>query len=75
MRGKRRGLVVLAAVGALLGLTGCQTVEPWQKGNLADATMRDDLDTLEGVMDAHVYFSREATTGGDGVGGGGCGCN
>jgi hypothetical protein len=31
------------------------------------------------VLDAkftdHIYFSREAATGGSGVGGGGCGCN
>ncbi len=65
------------AIGALatLALAGCQTVEPWQKGNLADATMRPDADPLEAVMNAHIYFSREATTGGEGVGGGGCGCN
>lgn len=65
------GFVVL---GSLL-LTGCQTVEPWQKGNLADYTMQSDRDELEGVMAAHVTFSREASSGGEGVGGGGCGCN
>lgn len=59
----------------LLGLAGCQTVEPWQKGNLADYSMRSDRDQLESVMSAHVTFSREASTGGEGVGGGGCGCN
>lgn len=58
-----------------LFLSGCETVQPWQKGNLADYTMKADRDALEGVMTAHVTFSREASTGGEGVGGGGCGCN
>lgn len=63
-----------ACLGGLL-LTGCETVQPWEKGNLADYAMRDDRDELENVMTAHVTFSREASTGGEGVGGGGCGCN
>lgn len=72
---RNRLLAAFAAVCAALAFAGCQTVEPWQKGNLADATMQGDADSLEGVMNAHIYFSREATTGGEGVGGGGCGCN
>ena len=55
--------------------SGCATVEPWQRGNLADYTMRADRDPLYSAMSEHVYFSREASTGGRGVGGGGCGCN
>lgn len=66
--------MVGAVIGCLL-LAGCETVEPWQKGNLADYTMQSDRDDLEGVMSAHVVFSREASSGGEGVGGGGCGCN
>ena len=58
-----------------LAMTGCQSVKPWQRGTLADYTMRGDRDPLgEGQMD-HVYFSREMASGGKGVGGGGCGCN
>jgi len=26
-------------------------------------------------FESHVYFSKEASRGGDGVAGGGCGCN
>jgi hypothetical protein len=55
--------------------SGCVTVEPYQKGNLADYTMRSDRDELASVMTSHIQFSREASTGGEGVGGGGCGCN
>lgn len=68
------GIRLSLVLGACF-LSGCETVQPWEKGNLADYTMRDDRDALEKVMTAHVTFSREAATGGDGVGGGGCGCN
>jgi len=61
---------------ALAGLQGCATrVEPWQRGNLADYTMRSDRDPQSAAMTDHIYFSREAANGGRGVGGGGCGCN
>ncbi len=60
---------------ALCVLSGCQTVEPYQKGNLSMYSMRADRDSLESVMSNHVTFSREASSGGEGVGGGGCGCN
>ncbi|EDY85086.1 hypothetical protein VDG1235_4720 [Verrucomicrobiia bacterium DG1235] len=73
VKAKRLFVCVVAGLGLLL--SGCETVQPWEKGNLADYTMKADRDSLEGVMTAHVYFSREASTGGEGVGGGGCGCN
>ncbi len=63
-------LATVIAFGA-----GCSTVEPYQKGNLSDYTMRSDRDELASVMNSHIQFSREASTGGEGVGGGGCGCN
>jgi hypothetical protein len=63
-------LVVIAA-----SITGCANVKPWQRGTLADVTMRPNRDPLgEGFLE-HTYFSREAATGGRGVSGGGCGCN
>lgn len=65
-------LVLLALAGAA---TGCTTVHPWERGNLADYTMRADRDPLHAAMSEHVCFSREASSGGRGVGGGGCGCN
>lgn len=66
-------MAALLALGLLF--VGCQTVEPYQKGNLASYSMRADRDALEGVMSNHITFSREASSGGEGVGGGGCGCN
>ena len=56
-------------------LTGCQNVKPWQRATLSDLTMRGDRDPLGTAFNEHVFFSREAASGGRGVGGGGCGCN
>jgi len=64
--------VLLAATGLL---TGCQNVQPWERGNLADPAMDTGRDPLGGMMSEHLWFSREAASGGRGVGGGGCGCN
>jgi hypothetical protein len=66
------GLGLLTAVGLL---TGCKNVEPWQRGTLADYTMRGDRDPLGQGQADHIFFSREMASGGRGVGGGGCGCN
>jgi hypothetical protein len=37
--------------------------------------MKPDRDPLGDAMADHMYFSREASQGGNGIGGGGCGCN
>ncbi len=71
---KRSRLVLLLAAVALL-LGGCVNVQPWERAGLADPKMRPDRDPLMTAMSEHVYFSREASSGGRGVGGSGCGCN
>lgn len=68
-------LKVLAAVGMLAACAGCENVKPWQRGTLADVSMRADRDPIGTGMDEHIFFSREGASGGRGVGGGGCGCN
>jgi hypothetical protein len=75
-----RILLLAALAGAALGGAGCSTiaadrVHPWQRAALADETMNPDRDPLGTAMSDHVYFSREASSGGKGVGGSGCGCN
>lgn len=71
-----KALLLLTLGTALLGgLTGCAQVKPWQRGALADVTMRPDRDPVGLALSEHMYFSREAASGGRGVGGGGCGCN
>ena len=68
--------VVMLAIA--LPLAGCASMEPpkpWEKGNLARPEMQFDYDRLEAKTQQHIYTSKEAATGGYGVGGGGCGCN
>ncbi len=73
---KRSPVALLFLVGAVAALTpGCASVKPWQRGMLADRVMRADRDPAGLALTEHVYFSREAASGGRGVGGGGCGCN
>ncbi|MBL9137870.1 MAG: DUF4266 domain-containing protein [Verrucomicrobiales bacterium] len=71
----RRLFAFSLLAGAVLAITGCAHVQPWERGHLADRTMSADRDPLETAMAEHMWFSREAATGGRGVGGGGCGCN
>lgn len=59
-------------------LQGCVTVEPvqaWQKGMLAKPEMTFDDDLLDKGFKEHTYSSKESSSGGMSVGGGGCGCN
>jgi hypothetical protein len=72
---KRFGPVAGLALFLALGSTGCQNVEPWQRGTLADYTMRADRDPIGEAQREHIFFSREEASGGKGIGGGGCGCN
>lgn len=50
-------------------------VKPWERGNLAKPIMDPSKDALATSVAGHLYFSREAASGGSGIGGGGCGCN
>lgn len=68
-------MLFLFASALLLLVNGCANVKPWQRGTLADYTMRPDRDPLGLAFFEHTWFSREAAAGGRGVGGGGCGCN
>ena len=52
-----------------------ETVQPWERDILARDDMQLDPDPMRSFVDDHIYFSKEAATGGKGVGGGGCGCN
>lgn len=60
---------------ATLLLAACASVKPWEKGYLAKPNMAFDPDPLEARQRNHIYASKEAASGGVGVGNGGCGCN
>lgn len=57
--------------------TACTSmgVEPWERDVLAKEEMQFVTDPVEAGLDDHIYFSKEASSGGRGFGGGGCGCN
>jgi hypothetical protein len=77
----RRDRIATRGLGAvLLGLTligGCGTmgVQPWERDLLAQDAMALQSQPVESALDAHIYFSKEASSGGGGFAGGGCGCN
>ena len=72
-------LAALAALAACAATTaGCSAIKPvqvWEKGALAKPEMLIESDPLEARYNEHIYASKEAASGGSGVGGGGCGCN
>lgn len=72
-----RQLIVSSLV--VLLFVGCSMVEevkPWEKENLArDIMQYEGLHPEVKKFEAHIYFSKEASRGGSGVSGGGCGCN
>ena len=58
------------------GLSSCTVVStPDQRVNLTHKVMQPDRDPLGEASADHMDFSGEASNGGNGVGGGGCGCN
>ena len=61
----------------LLALGGCSIseVKPWDRNLLAQEKMQLVPDPIEAYLDEHIYYSKEAAFGSQGVGGGGCGCN
>lgn len=58
-------------------LTGCSSmgVEPWERDLMAKDSMQPVPHYFDNYYDEHIYFSKEASSGGQGIGGGGCGCN
>jgi len=65
------------AVLASAAVAGCSAlgVKPWQRDVLAREEMQLDSDPLDEAIDDHLYFSKEASSGGRSFAGGGCGCN
>ena len=67
-----------AALAALaLFCASCSSIgpKPWEKDLMARAEMQVDPYPLQSAAEDHIYFSKEASSGGRGFAGGGCGCN
>ena len=74
MKWSRCALIALAC-GLTFGFASCANVKQFERGYLAEYVMSPNKDGLAKGMADHMYFSREGAYGGEGVGGGGCGCN
>lgn len=71
---------IISAIGLMtlpIILSGCSDVgvKPWERDILAQQEMNLISDPIESSLNDHIYFSKEASSGGQGFGGGGCGCN
>lgn len=77
-------MIRIITLSALIVVSGCETVsnitvkediKPWEKDILSSKAMQFPQDEMQAYSDEHIFFSKEASSGGSGVGGGGCGCN
>jgi len=70
-------LHILGATATAMLITACSGlgVQPWERDLLAKPEMEISADALDQAFDEHIYFSKEASSGGQGFAGGGCGCN
>jgi len=70
-------LLPVAVAAAALTLAGCSSMGPpaWEHDLMAKREMQVDPYPLQSNALEHVYFSKEASSGGRGFAGGGCGCN
>lgn len=73
----RRRLVTAAfslAAPALLAISACATVRPYEKEHLADPIMTSAAETSARMREMKWLDAREGSTGGVGGAGGGCAC-
>lgn len=68
-------LFILLLVASLSAGCSSMGVDAWDRDILAKPEMQLTTDAIEAATDDHIYFSKEASSGGRGFGGGGCGCN
>ena len=80
MQGMRHLKSRVALAGALVAALLCSSCaalgpKPWEKDLMARPEMQLNAYPLQRAADEHSYFSKEASSGGRGFAGGGCGCN
>ena len=68
-------LKYLTALLMVVALCGCETVQPWERGILAKEEMQWAPNSTEAILRNQIHASKEASSGGTGAAGGGCGCN
>jgi hypothetical protein len=65
----------LLILGAGAAASGCVTINPWERGRLANPDMQFGGAEELAASEAHATEVREASSGGLDASGGGCGCN
>jgi hypothetical protein len=72
-----RLLFLIAVLVSFAAASGCslKRVQPWERDVLAKKEMQLTPYPLDSYLDDHIYYSKEGSSGGQGLGGGGCGCN
>ncbi len=71
-------IIKFASLLVLIGfMSSCSSlgVQPWERDLLAKPEMAVNSSPLDQAVDDHIYFSKEASSGGRSFAGGGCGCN
>lgn len=73
----RKRLKPIGLIALVATLSGCASwgVQPWDRDLLAKPQMAINASPLDQAIDDHIYFSKEASSGGRSFAGGGCGCN
>ena len=72
---RRSPASLLGGATLVLWLSGCASVQPWERGTLARPEMQLDPNSLQSGLYEQVYDSKEASSGGSKTAGAGCGCN
>jgi len=75
MKSTNMKILFIAAMLTLLSACSSMGVKPWERDVLAREDMALDSAPMDSAFDDHIYFSKEASSGGQTFGGGGCGCN
>ncbi|MDP1558994.1 MAG: DUF4266 domain-containing protein [Nitrosomonas sp.] len=71
----QRSILTILILAVSVGLSGCISLAPWERGNLAKPQMALDPHPMQSVIRAHNYGSRESGASVNAAGGGGgCGC-
>ena len=73
----RNGILILSGLALAVSCAACSAIgpKPWEKDVMARPEMQLTAYALQSGADDHIYFSKEAASGGRGFAGGGCGCN
>ena len=72
---KQRTYILALIIVLAPGCGGIETVAPYDRGYLSEEGMDWQADVRDAKLKGHVYTSKEASSGGAGAAGGGCGCN